>query len=116
MGFFRYPAILSASTKATSQNAAAPQPQRIRSSGSEDRKGAMRAPFRQKANRRKYSSPCVVRPRSIWAAPGIKDSATVRNRNGADYSKSTREYKEDSGAVPRMQERGVTAERVPAAA
>lgn len=82
--------------KATVQDATAPQPQRTRSSGSDDRNGAMRAPFRQRANRMKYSSPCIVRPKSIWAAPGIKDNATVRNRNAADYSKSNREYKDES--------------------
>jgi hypothetical protein len=47
----------------------------------------MNAPLRQTANRRKYRSPCIVRPRSIWAAPGIRESATIRIRNGRDYSK-----------------------------
>src|SRR5258706_7673891 len=86
MGFFTSPAMRAASTNAMNQRTAEPAAQRMRRSGSDDRKGAMRAPLRQTAKRRKDSSPWSVRPKSIWAAPGISERATIRIRNGADYS------------------------------
>jgi hypothetical protein len=61
--------------------------------------------LRLTANSRNSSSPTIVRPRSIWAAPGIKERVTVRIRNGADYSKSPGEYKEETGSRIRVEGR-----------
>src|SRR6185436_3538280 len=100
MGFLTRPAMRTASMNAITQRTPAPTAQRSRRSGSEERKGAMNAPLRQTANKRKYRSPCIVRPRSIWAAPGIRESATIRIRNGGDYSKKAFAIKHQPPGAP----------------